>query len=168
VSDQLAILVSLGAAVVIALAGAFGKGIVVPAGRLRGLAWLVLILAALAMAGLAATGYYPALAGHQPLGGYPLLIHTTLSGAFMGLLPLVALLWAERLGTRRCGSLILRLAFWLALLLGLTLAATMLLGMTPLFGSEGLHQLLETHRWAGVALPPVAAVWFFMRSRRAA
>ena len=40
--------------------------------------------------------------------------------------------------------------FWVILLGGFAVTMTMLLSMLPLFGTGGLHQLLDLHRYSGL------------------
>jgi len=52
------------------------------------------------------------------------------------------------------------LAFWGILVGGLVVTLTMLISMLPIFGSDGLHELLEIHRYSGVFV--VAAATFYL------
>jgi hypothetical protein len=96
------------------------------------------------------------------LDGWLLFAHMFGAGAFTAVLPLVAITWCEssRLGREDQESQeaevaprffwFPRLMFWVLLASGLVVTMTMLLSMLPLFGTDGLHQLLDVHRYAGL------------------
>lgn len=97
------------------------------------------------------------------LDGWPLFFHMFGSGAFVAVLPLLALTWA---GANRCCcgranvegddttaakfSALPQAAFWVLLISGFVVTVTMLLSMLPLFGTDGLHTLLSIHRYSGL------------------
>jgi len=58
-------------------------------------------------------------------------------------------------------GVITRLLYWLILLTGVVTAGSMLLGMLPLFGTEDLEQLLDVHRYSGLALTGVLVVHLY-------
>jgi hypothetical protein len=103
------------------------------------------------------------------LDGWLLFAHMFGAGAFTAVLPLVAITWCEssRLGrpsaeseqaaTAPRFSWFPRLMFWLLLASGFVVTMTMLLSMLPLFGTDGLHRLLDIHRYSGL-VAVVAAV----------
>ena len=45
-----------------------------------------------------------------------------------------------------------KLTFWIVLAAGVVVAGTMLLSMLPLFGTDGLHVLLDIHRYSGLVV----------------
>ena len=50
--------------------------------------------------------------------------------------------------------------FWLILVGGLAVSATMLFSMLPLFGTDDLHCLLDIHRYSGLVVV-VAMIFHF-------
>jgi hypothetical protein len=111
------------------------------------LAWLVAVI------GLGATSYLPLLAG-GPMQHWSLLVHLMLAGAFVGLLGLLALLFNPiRTGwpsASRQAWWLPQLLLWMLLLSGLVTACSMLAGMMPWLGTEGLEQAVQLHRYAGL------------------
>jgi hypothetical protein len=91
-------------------------------------------------------------------GGWPLLIHMGGAGLLVCGLAIVALQWIRR--CRLAGSASApgpldwprRWVFGVALLCGLTLMATMLLAMLPVFGTDTQHALIELHEKAALAM----------------
>ena len=51
--------------------------------------------------------------------------------------------------------------FWLFLTSGLAVILTMLLSMLPIFGTDGLHVLLDIHRYAGLMAVVVLTLHFY-------
>ncbi len=99
---------------------------------------------------------------HGELGGWPLFFHMCGAGALTAMLPLLALSWAHfnqfDIGPRT-GSApppkfywLPKLMFWLILASGLVVTMTMLISMLPIFGSDGLHVLLDIHRYSGLVV----------------
>ncbi len=126
---------------------------------------LVMLLAVL---GLASTAFYSVLAyGH--LAHWLLLAHVLIGGGFVALLAVVALMFAPvcRRGDRRLNALA-KASFLLLLVLGTVSGGSMLLSMLPVFGTEGLEQLLDLHRWSGLCLAVVALAhaYFTLVGRR--
>jgi cytochrome b subunit of formate dehydrogenase len=95
------------------------------------------------------------------------------AGALVGLLPVLAITWAgpSRFGRGPAGTdeetyaprffWIPKVMFWLFLTSGLIVVMTMLLSMLPLFGTHGLHVLLDIHRYAGLLAVVVLVVHFY-------
>jgi hypothetical protein len=130
---------------------------------------------------LAATAFYSVLQ-FGSMSGWFLFVHMFGAGALVALLPLITITWAEsnRFGrgqqpTReqprakdRSHELdeapqflwLSKLAFWIILASGLVTVMTMLLSMLPLFDTEGLHGLLDIHRYTGLLLV-VATMFHF-------
>jgi len=109
---------------------------------------------------LAATAFGTVLR-HGALEGWWLMAHMAGAGAFVVVLPVLALSWCEanRFGRHRSRGADERtprffwfpkLMFWLFVASGLAVIVTMLLSMVPLFGSDGMHRLLEIHRYSGL------------------
>jgi hypothetical protein len=104
------------------------------------------------------------------LHGWMLFLHMCGAGAFVAVLPLVAITWCEpsRFCLTGTGLSVTdrgpaprffgvsKLMFWMLLVSGFVVTMTMILSMLPLFGTDGLETLLAVHRYAG--LVAVAAV----------
>ncbi len=98
------------------------------------------------------------------LGGWALFAHMIGAGMFVFTLPVLAITWCEpnRFDLRRFGERgqaaprrfywLPKVMFWILLTGGLIVSMTMLLSMLPLFGTSGLHELLDLHRWAGLVV----------------
>jgi cytochrome b subunit of formate dehydrogenase len=111
---------------------------------------------------LGVTAFF-AMLRYGVLDGWLLFFHMFGSGAFVAVLPLLALTWA---GANRCGccaedasdgegtaekfAALPKAAFWVLLISGFVVTGTMLLSMLPLFGTDGLHTLLSIHRYSGL------------------
>ncbi|MBC8875763.1 MAG: hypothetical protein H8E44_40570 [Planctomycetes bacterium] len=120
---------------------------------------------------LGATAFF-GLLRHGILEGWLLFAHMFGAGAFVVVLPVLAITWCEasRFGGRRGGeededaaprfSWIPKVMFWIILVSGLTVTLTMLLSMLPLYGTDCLHDLLDVHRYAGL-VAVVATVFHF-------
>jgi len=103
-----------------------------------------------------------------------LFAHMFGAGAFVVALPVLAITWCEanRFGRRAASDEAASVAprffwlpkvmFWLILVSGLAVSATMLLSMLPLFGTEDLHCLLDIHRYSGLVV--VVAMVFHLYS----
>jgi hypothetical protein len=107
--------------------------------------WIV----ALTGLGLALTGFYGPLLVGKPVGGYALLAHVGMGGAFLTLLPLLGLLQGARHAESPEMPVAVKSSFWVFLLTGLVTAVTILLSMIPLFDAHGLHLMLTIHSFAG-------------------
>ena len=116
---------------------------------------------------LAATSFIAVLVeGH--LGGWPLFLHMFGAGALTAALPVLALSWAHTnafdLGPPpddtpppKFGPFA-KAMFWLLLAAGLIVTMTMLLSMLPIFGSDGMNNLLGIHRYSGLVVVAAAAL----------
>ena len=51
--------------------------------------------------------------------------------------------------------------FWIILAAGLVTSLTMLFSMLPLFGTDGLHDLLDIHRYSGLVVVVAAILHFY-------
>ncbi len=121
---------------------------------------------------LAVTAFYTVLQ-YDGMHGWWLFAHMFGAGALVVVLPLLAINWAgpSRFGHGRAAEeeetfatrffWIPKLMFWLFLLSGLTVMLTMLLSMLPIFGTDGLHVLLDIHRYAGLMAVVVLAIHFY-------
>ena len=133
---------------------------------------LVYLGALVSVAGLGLTSFYSVLA-YGAMSGWWLFAHMFGAGAMTGVLPLLAITWA---GPSRFGLgpatdeedtyaarffWIPKLLFWLFLTSGLAVILTMLLSMLPIFGTDGLHVLLDIHRYAGLMAVVVLTLHFY-------
>jgi hypothetical protein len=121
---------------------------------------LVYLGLVVSVAVLGFTSFYAVLR-YGVLGGWLLFVHMFGAGLFVGVLPFLAVTWCEpsRFSGTRTGARTERpprffwlpkVMFWMILLSGFVVTGTMLLSMLPLFGTNGLLQLLDIHRYAGL------------------
>ncbi|HEX7572301.1 MAG TPA: hypothetical protein VF514_04355 [Bacteroidota bacterium] len=120
---------------------------------------------------LALTGFLPVIFLGIHLSGVLLVIHVTVAPLFAVSLSALALLWAHRLrfdesdwqialGSGRWESsrkdalirLALKVGFWIVLSLSLPLMLTVILGLFPLFGTEGEALLIRLHGYSALLL----------------
>ncbi len=142
--------------------------------------WAALAGTSLSFLYLALSGFYASIVVQSPLQRYLLLGHVSAGIVFAVSLVALAVLWAEScrfvLGASgdssdsssipaegRLFSAGKKFFFWCFLAAGLTSALTVLLSMTPLFGTAGMDLLAEVHRWS--ALVSVLAAMGFVLSR---
>jgi hypothetical protein len=133
---------------------------------------LVYLGALFSVSVLGVTAFYSVLkygAMHQ----WWLFCHMFGAGAMVVVLPLLAITWCRpsRFGKTHAGEAeetyaprffwIPKLMFWLFLASGLTVMLTMLVSMLPLFGTDGLHVLLDIHRYAGLLAVVVLTIHFY-------
>lgn len=138
-------------------------------GRLRKLAFL---LGLLSFAVLLLTGFVPMLLGGR-LAGYWLMLHATFAPVFIACAAVVVVTGAHqyrllnkdsehladlcrhRKTNKACWltdcSAAAKVGFWLLAALSLPVTLTMVLSMTPLFGTEGQECLFHLHRWFALA-----------------
>lgn len=148
--------------------------------RLRPAEWLALAGTSISFLYLALSGFYASIVVQSPLQRYLLLGHVSAGIVFATSLVALAVLWAEScrfVQPARAGSSASspipaegrplsagkKLFFWCFLAAGLTSALTVLLSMTPLFGTSGMDLLADVHRWS--ALVSVLAAMGFVLSR---
>ncbi len=115
---------------------------------------------------------FVAVLRHGAMHGWFLFLHLFGAGAFVVFLFLVAVMWA--VPNQLCGGTcaatsdddldddaspraprfhcLTKIAFWLILLSGVVTAGTMLISMLPLLGTQGLNQMINVHRYAGLVL----------------
>jgi len=120
---------------------------------------------------LALTGFAPILILGDHLSGILLIIHVTIAPLFALFLSALALLWAHRLrfdegdwrlalgqergrpfGKERLVRFALKVGFRLILFLSLPLMLTVILGLFPLFGTEGEALLIRWHGYSALLL----------------
>ena len=137
-------------------------------GRIRKLMYLVAIFAFLV---LAATGFWPVMAG-VPIAGWLLMIHVTFGGVFAFCFAFLALTWAQKFvfGGQKMFScpaedFIAKASFWAMVLLSLPVILSMVLSMFPLLGSEWQEILLWIHRYStlGFAIAAIIGTYFVLR-----
>lgn len=123
---------------------------------------------------LGTTAFYAVLK-FGSMHGWILFAHMFGAGAFVAVLPVVALTWCEanRLTAGpEAGSLtdpgpaprffwFPKLMFWLLVTGGFVVTMTMLLSMLPLFGTEELEELLEIHRYSGLVVVVAVALHLY-------
>jgi hypothetical protein len=141
---------------------------------LRGLFYL-LSLALFVL--LALTGFLPVVFWGGHLSGVLLLIHVTAAPLFALSLAGIALLWAHRhrfteenwdtikdLSARRhvervhLHDLVRKVCFWLVLFFALPLILSIILGVFPLFGTDGQETLVLLHGLSALLLTITAVV----------
>lgn len=144
---------------------------------------LVYLVALVCFVVLVITGFYPVLVQGEHLSGYLLMVHATFAPVFAGCLAVLALMWADncrfdkgdwpwlqkllhgeaaakpagakcRLGQKIC--------FWLIVLLALPVILSIVLGMFPLFGTEGQEFLLNLHRYSTLLLAAAAILHTYL------
>ncbi|MBI1368253.1 MAG: hypothetical protein GC162_06325 [Planctomycetes bacterium] len=136
--------------------------------RLLYLALMVTILV------LAATSFYTVLTVGF-MGGWALWLHLMAAGAFVVAFALIALTWGGAARSECCTgskcdsseatptkparfSCLTKLTFWLMLIAGFVVLATMLINMLPLLGTHDIERMIAIHRYAGLALVAVAVI----------
>ena len=104
--------------------------------------------------------------GH--LGGTMLLAHMLVSGAFVFLLPVFALLWTWRHISRFTSGTMQRIGFWAVIFTGFLTIATVFVCMLPYPSTDQMRQLIHWHGYAGFAIVPALALllWGTLRWRR--
>jgi hypothetical protein len=108
------------------------------------------------------------------LDGWMLFAHMAGAGLLVVALPLFAITWCDvnRFHGRQVGhtaaadyverfSGLTKLMFWIVLASGLIAAATMLLSMLPMFGTETLDRLLEIHLYSGLVMVVAVVLHLF-------
>ena len=151
-----------------------------PVGLLRKLVYL---LALLCFVVLVITAFYPVLVQGEHLSGYLLMVHATFAPVFAGCLAVLAVMradncrfdktdwpWLQRLLRRApvAGppdakySLVRKICFWLIVVLALPVILSIVLGMFPLFGTEGQELLLNLHRYSTLLLAAVAILHTYL------
>jgi hypothetical protein len=134
----------------------------------------LLYLATIVSVAVLAVTSFGALLRYGAVDGWPLFAHMFGAGAFVTILPLLALTWCEanRFGepSRAAGDRdtqprfywFSKAMYWTLLVAGLVVTMTMLLSMLPLLGTDGLHTMLAVHRWSGLVI--VVALIFHLYS----
>jgi cytochrome b subunit of formate dehydrogenase len=126
------------------------------------LAYLAMLLGVLI---LALTGLTASIFG-KVLGGWFLILHVAAAPLFALGVAAIAVLWADRRqyaaspGAQELdtGTKVL---FWLMVLAAEVSMISAVLPMTPLYGSHGMHVLLDVHRYSSLALFILVVLHFF-------
>jgi cytochrome b subunit of formate dehydrogenase len=151
---------------------------------------LIYLLGLLCFIVLVITGFYPVLVQGEHLTGYLLMIHATFAPVFAACLAVLSLMWADNcrfdrsdwpwlqklLGREpaakpasgKCG-LTQKVCFWLIVFLALPVILSIVLGMFPIFGTEGQECLLNLHRYSTLLLAAAAILhtYFVIRTKMA-
>lgn len=133
----------------------------------------LVIITAAALLLLAVTGFAAWVRG-APLGGWPLVVHGAAAPLFISGVAIIALVGAGRRspGRSRRGRLddAVQLTRWLALLLSLTVAVSILCALAPLASQVQQRELIDVHRGTSIALVATVALHLSLclarRSRR--
>jgi hypothetical protein len=119
--------------------------------------WATVLCVAL----LGVTAFFAVLR-YGVLDGWLLFVHMFGAGALVAVLPLLAITFAE---ANRFGNAsgyggtetaavrffwLPKLMFWLLLVSGLAVSLTMLISMLPVYGTDGMNNLLDVHRYSGL------------------
>ena len=132
---------------------------------------------------LTVTGFGAALISGKPLGGYGLMLHCAAAPIFSVGLVLWAVLGADRCRfnkddwprrnikqehdsreaiTGTSLALAQKMCFWLIVVIALPVISSMVLGMFPLFGSEGQEMLYRLHQYSTLILVMAALVYIYL------
>jgi len=165
----------LGAVVLVALhfvLSLFGRPAVVAKARWN--LWEILVyLATVGSVALLGVTAFFAVMRFGALEGWILFAHMFGAGAFVVVLPILAITWCEanRFGSGRVRDgeettaprffWVPKVMFWIVLTSGLAVTMTMLLSMLPLFGTDGQHCLLDIHRYSGLVVVVAIIVHFY-------
>jgi len=144
---------------------------------------LIYLLALLCFVVLVITGFYPVLVRGEHLGGFLLMLHATFAPVFAACLAVLAVMWADncqfdknywpwlqrvlgREAVNKAGvkkyELLQKICFWLIVLLALPVILSIVLGMFPLFGTDGQKFLLNLHRYSTLPLALAAIVHIYL------
>jgi hypothetical protein len=98
----------------------------------------------------AITGIGSVIITGKTIAGWTLILHCLAAPLFAIGIAAVALMWAGRYmeGGRAAGAVV----FWLMLISGMVTILSIGLTMTPMFGVEDQHFLLDVHRYSSLAL----------------
>ncbi|OYP33795.1 hypothetical protein [Rhodopirellula sp. MGV] len=126
------------------------------------IACLILVVAVLTVTSV------PALGG-QTLGGSMLLTHMMASGMLVFGLPLFAFVMVRYLSPRHSTSWLYVLGYLLIVVAGLGTIASVFYCMLPIPSTDQMHELMQVHKWAGLAMTPAIVLFLIgMRLTRSA
>jgi hypothetical protein len=133
---------------------------------------------------LAVTGFIPVIFGIH-LTGVLLIIHVTVAPFFVLSLMFTILLWAHhkqfdirdfeyvfgnnptnRLGVQK-NLLWQKVGFWSFLVFSIPAILSIILGMYPLFGTDGQENLLDVHRYSVLILMFISGFYLILKIRTA-
>ena len=144
---------------------------------------LIYLLALLCFVVLVITGFYPVLVRGEHLGGFLLVLHATFAPVFAACLAVLVVFWADncrfnknywpwlqrvlgREAVNKAGvkkyELLQKICFWLIVILALPVILSIVLGMFPLFGTDGQKFLLNLHRYSTLPLALAAIVHIYL------
>ena len=107
----------------------------------------------LAVVGLAITGY-PAAFRQETVANYVLILHVMFAGPYLFALAAISLLFLRRVTDPDADASgfapLTIISFWILAGTGAITGITMLVAMTPMFGTHGQHTLVAAHRIASV------------------
>ncbi len=144
---------------------------------------LVYLVALVCFVVLVITGFYPVVFLGEHLSGYLLMVHATFAPVFAGCLAVLALMWADNCrfekndwpwlqkllygeaAAKPAGAkcqLGQKVCFWVIVLLALPVILSIVLGMFPLFGTDGQEFLLNLHRYSTLLLAAAAILHTYL------
>ena len=149
---------------------------------------LVYLLAVLAVLMLAITGFFPSIFYGKAMTGFYMMIHTTFGGIFAVCAAFLAVAcsprnqfiasdwpWLAKLFKMenqpaeenhcRCGISV-KIAFWLLLILSLSVILSIVLSMFHLFGTEMQHILFTVHKFSALTLAIVAIIHLYILAHK--
>lgn len=147
---------------------------------------LIYLLALFSLLILSVTGFYQPLVHGKSISGYWMMLHSTFSPVFAVCLAALAAMWSrnclldknywpwlQKLLRRQAPNraavekyeLVLKLAFWLIILLALSVILSIVSSMFPVFGTAGLKFLLNVHRYSALLLVLLAIVHTYLMAR---
>lgn len=135
---------------------------------------LVYLATLLTIAILGVTAFYTVLR-YGAMHGWWLFAHMCGAGAFVGMLPVLALTWFRPNCLDPDTDAVIdplsdyaphffwlpKFTFWLIVVGGLAVCLSMLLSMLPLFGTDVLEQLLAVHRYSGLLVVVATLLHFY-------
>ena len=123
------------------------------------------VLTLVCFAAMLITGFVPKVIFGESLSGYMLMVHASCAPVFACSLAAAVLLWVHRYRFARTDlhpfkglAIIPRICFWIILTVSVPLMLSILLGMFPIFGTEGQHCLIYLHLLSATILTAVAVV----------
>jgi hypothetical protein len=125
-------------------------------GRWGRLAYAVVLVAVTV---LAFTGIGTFVAGYAPMTHWVLMAHVAFAPLFAIGLAVMALTWTAPSRQRPLARALL----WLMLACGLLVILSGVVPMLPIFGTDGLHLLYLTHRYAGIVLAATVAAHLIVK-----
>ncbi|MBN1456320.1 MAG: hypothetical protein JW912_00530, partial [Sedimentisphaerales bacterium] len=123
------------------------------------------VLTLVCFVSLLITGFVPKFVFGESLSGYMLMVHASCAPVFACSLTAAVLLWVHRYRFARTDlhpfkgcAIIPRICFWIILIVSIPLMLSIVLGMFPIFGTEGQHCLIYLHLLSAIILTVVAVI----------